>query len=95
MRNIYYSLFRGADTLITQARDWEARAEYNRAIDLYLRITADMTNNKVLLEEVYTKAIELSVKFSKDRAVSIAHEVCKRLIDVDCYNAVSIKNIMF
>ena len=48
-----------------------------------------MTDNKSLLEEVYTKAVELSIKFSKDRAVSIAHEVCKRLIEIDMYESVS------
>lgn len=80
---------KGAESLVTQARDWETRNEYNRAIDLYLRITTDMTTNKSLLEEVYTKAVELAVKFSKDRAISIAQEVCKRLLEVDMYETAS------
>ena len=75
--------------MIAQARDWETRAEYNRAIDLYLRVTTDMTTNKELLDEVYTKALELAIKFSKDRALSIAHEVCKRLIEIESYETVS------
>lgn len=74
--------------MITQARDWETRAEYNRAIDLYLRVTNEMTNNRELLEEVYTKALELAIKFSKDRALSIAHEVCKRLMEIEAYETV-------
>jgi len=80
---------KGAETYISQARDWETRAEYNRAIDLYLRVTPDMVSNKTVLDEVYTKAVGLAVKFAKDRAVSIAHEVCKRLIQAELYETAS------
>ena len=80
--------------MIAQARDWETRTEYNRAIDLYLRVTTDVTSNKEVLEEVYTKALELAIKFSKDRALSIAHEVCKRLIEVESFDTVIINSFM-
>ena len=81
-------MFRGADSLISQGREWETRAEYNRAIDLYLKVTPEMTNNKDLLEKVYSKAVELAVKFSKDRAISITQEVCKRLLSIERYEMV-------
>ena len=75
--------------MISQARDWETRTEYNRAIDLYLRVTPDMISKSEILEEIYTKAVQLAIKFSKDRAVSIVHEVCKRLKGVQLYESVS------
>ena len=74
---------------ISQARDWETRAEYNRAIDLYLRVSPQMVSNIDTLGDVYTKAVSLAVKFSKDRAVSVAHEVCSRLLQVQGYETVS------
>eukprot|EP00111_Clytia_hemisphaerica_P000435 TCONS_00001218-protein len=80
---------KGAEGIIAQARDWETRAEYNRAIDLYMRITQDMAGNSAVIEEVYTKALELAIKFSKDRALSVAHEVCKRLLEMQAYETAS------
>lgn len=79
----------GAEMYISQARDWETRAEYNRAIDLYLRITPQMVSNIDTLGDVYAKAVGLAIKFSKDRAVSAAHEVCNRLLQVQGYETVS------
>ena len=76
---------KGADTFLSQAKDWESRAEYNRAIDLYMKITPELTANKNVLEESCLKAVELSVKFAKDRSVSVAHEAAKRLMQVDSY----------
>lgn len=74
---------------ISQARDWETRAEYNRAIDLYLRVSPQMVSNIDTLGDIYTKAVGLAVKFSKDRAVSVAHEACNRLLQIQCYETVS------
>lgn len=85
----YLSIFRGAEGFIAQARDWETRAEYNRAIDLYIRVTPEIAGNKSIVEDAYTKALELAIKFSKDRALSVAHEVCKRLMEMESYETVS------
>lgn len=89
-RSIFlYSSHRGAEGFIAQARDWETRAEYNRAIDLYIRVTPEIAGNKSIVEDAYTKALELAIKFSKDRALSVAHEVCKRLMGMESYETVS------
>ncbi|XP_065670042.1 intraflagellar transport protein 172 homolog isoform X3 [Hydra vulgaris] len=80
---------KGAESFISQGRDWETRAEYNRAIDLYLKVTPEMTNKKELLEKVYSKAVELAVKFSKDRAIIVTQEVCKRLLTLELYETAS------
>jgi len=52
-----------------------------------------MTSSREILEETYTKALELAIKFSKDRALSIAHEVCKRLMEVEAYDTVSLDHL--
>ena len=57
-----------------------------------MRITPDMAGNSAIIEEVYTKALELAIKFSKDRALSVAHEVCKRLLEMQAYETVSFYN---
>lgn len=54
-----------------------------------------MVSNKTVLDEVYTKAVGLAVKFAKDRAVSIAHEVCKRLIQAELYETVRLVQFSF
>lgn len=89
------SFHRGAEGFIAQARDWETRAEYNRAIDLYIRVTAEIAGNKSTVEDAYTKALELAIKFSKDRALSVAHEVCKRLMEIESYETVGDMLIIF
>ena len=38
-------LFSGAEGLITQAREWEAKAEYNQAIACYCKVSSEMTSD--------------------------------------------------
>ena len=40
---------------MAQAKDWESRGEYGRAIDIYLKLNKSMTQNHDLLEDAWTK----------------------------------------
>lgn len=54
-----------------------------------------MAGSDTIVEEAYTKALELAIKFSKDRALSVAHEVCKRLMEMGSYETVSLLSKSF
>jgi len=76
---------RGLDALLSQAKDWESRAEYGRAIDVYLKLNKEMTQNYDILEDSWTKAVELAVKFVKNRAVEVVRKACDKLIEIESY----------
>ena len=41
--------------MLSQGKEWEKKAEYNRAIDMYLKITPDMTTDHELVEDAMVK----------------------------------------
>jgi len=43
--NLIFLLHSGAEGLITQAREWEAKGEYNQAIACYCKVSSDMTSD--------------------------------------------------
>lgn len=76
---------RGAESLLSQGKDWEKKGEYNRAIDMYIKITPNMTTDHELVEDAMVKAVELAMKFVSDRAYDIAKIACPRLAEIKCY----------
>ncbi|XP_027053913.1 intraflagellar transport protein 172 homolog [Pocillopora damicornis] len=76
---------RGAESLLSQGKEWEKKAEYNRAIDMYLKITPNMTTDHELVEDAMVKAVELAMKFVGDRAYDVAKAACPRLAEIKCY----------
>ena len=55
LQNVVICFSRGVDALLSQAKDWESRAEYGRAIDIYLKLNKGMTQNHDILEDSWTK----------------------------------------
>ena len=47
---------RGAETLISQAREWESSGEYQRAVECYLKVTPQVTSDTNILEKCWVKA---------------------------------------
>lgn len=47
--------FRGAESLLNQGLEWEKKGEYNRAIDMYMKITPSMTTDHELVEDAMVK----------------------------------------
>lgn len=53
----------GADSLLEQARQWESSGEYLRAVECYVKLTKQHTEDVNLLEQAWYKAGDLAVKF--------------------------------
>ena len=52
---IVFGCVRGAESLMNQGKEWEKKGEYNRAIDMYLKITPSMTTDHELAEDAMVK----------------------------------------
>ncbi|KAM7445695.1 hypothetical protein ABFA07_005947 [Porites harrisoni] len=76
---------RGAESLLNQGIEWEKKGEYNRAIEMYMKITPSMTTDHELVEDAMVKAVELAMKFVSDRAYDVARIACPRLAEIKCY----------
>ncbi|XP_067026551.1 intraflagellar transport protein 172 homolog [Acropora muricata] len=76
---------RGAESLLNQGIEWEKKGEYNRSIEMYMKITPSMTTNHELVEDAMVKAVELAMKLVSDRAYDVARVACARLVDIKCY----------
>lgn len=48
-------LDRGSESMIQQAREWESSGEYARAVECYLKVTTELTNDKDLLSKCWMK----------------------------------------
>lgn len=55
LADIYIYFFRGAESLLNQGVEWEKKGEYNRAIDMYIKITPSMTTDHELVEDAMVK----------------------------------------
>ncbi|XP_033644927.1 intraflagellar transport protein 172 homolog [Asterias rubens] len=76
----------GADALVGQAKEWEASGEYSRAVDCYLKVTTQQTNDDKVLVACWTKAADLSQKFlDTSKALSVVRIVGPRLADNQKY----------
>ena len=52
--------FRGAESLLNQGIEWEKKGEYNRAIEMYMKITPSMTTDHELVEDAMVKVSVIS-----------------------------------
>ena len=46
---------RGAESLFDQGKEWEKKGEYNRAVEMYIKITPSMTSDHDLVEDAMVK----------------------------------------
>ena len=72
----------GKDNLISTALSFEQQKEYARAIDIYLKLTTQHTENLDYLEDKWKRAAELAVKFTPDKSKEVITAVCNRFIEV-------------
>ena len=72
----------GKDNLISTALSFEQQKEYARAIDIYLKLTTQHTENLDYLEDKWKRAAELAVKFTPDKSQEVITAVCNRFIEV-------------
>ncbi|XP_060552918.1 intraflagellar transport protein 172 homolog [Ruditapes philippinarum] len=73
---------RGAESMLQQARDWESSGEYARAVECYLKVTDQLTNDKEVLSKCWMKGADLAIKFlGQEKAVRVVEIVCPRLVE--------------
>lgn len=72
----------GKENLISTALSFEQQKEYARAIDIYLKLTTQHTENLDYLEDKWKRAAELAVKFTPDKSKEVITAVCNRFIEV-------------
>jgi len=51
----FFFMCRGAESLLSQGKEWEKKGEYTRAIDMYMKITPSMTTDHDLVEDAMVK----------------------------------------
>lgn len=77
----------GRDDMLAPAKTWEANGDYSRAIDAYMKMTVLQTTDYGLLEEVWNKALELSLKFVPTKAQTVGNNVAQRLCEINRYES--------
>ncbi|KAJ3106098.1 hypothetical protein HDU96_008320, partial [Phlyctochytrium bullatum] len=70
------------EELLSTARLLEQQKDYNRAIDMYLKFNTPQITDNGFLEEVWEKAVALSLKFVPDRGHEVVSIVCSRLLGI-------------
>lgn len=50
---------RGAETLVQQAREWESSGEYLRAIECYVKVDRQQTNDQNVMHKCWMKVSKL------------------------------------
>ena len=68
-------------------RVMEQNRDFVRAIDTYISITQEMTNNYDMLEEVWERAVQLAMTHDKERLQQVVMLVGKRLVALKRYEA--------
>lgn len=51
-------MFSGAEALVQQAREWESNGEYQRAVECYVKVTNQVTQDLKILEKCWLKVSE-------------------------------------
>lgn len=77
----------GRDHLLATALQYEKQNDYIRAIEIYLKLNSNHTNNLDLLEKKWCRAVELALKFVPDNVASVVAQACKQLVDIGRHTA--------
>lgn len=73
----------GIETLLQNANESEVQGDHWHAIESYMQLSPQHSDNIDLLEEAWEKAAELAMKFVPDRARAVVAAVCDRLTSVN------------
>ncbi|PAA52772.1 hypothetical protein BOX15_Mlig006435g1 [Macrostomum lignano] len=70
----------GIQNLIREAKQYEASGNHLKAVEMYLKLTTDVTNDESMLAGAWRKAADLAVKFlSADKHEKVVDIVANRL----------------
>eukprot|EP00357_Protocruzia_adherens_P015873 CAMPEP_0115035232 /NCGR_PEP_ID=MMETSP0216-20121206/41287_1 /TAXON_ID=223996 /ORGANISM="Protocruzia adherens, Strain Boccale" /LENGTH=1713 /DNA_ID=CAMNT_0002414595 /DNA_START=1 /DNA_END=5142 /DNA_ORIENTATION=+ len=74
------------DEIVQQAKYAEISGNYVNAIELYLSVTVDHFSDPQQLEDIWEKAVDLAMKYQKDRFEEVVRIVAERLKDIGSGN---------
>lgn len=74
-----------AEDIYKSAKMWEESRDFERAIDGYLEITENHTNDHDFLEETWERAYTLAMSHDKDRLRDVVSIVGERLFNIKRY----------
>eukprot|EP00747_Dinoflagellata_sp_TGD_P111359 gnl/TRDRNA2_/TRDRNA2_171207_c2_seq1.p1 gnl/TRDRNA2_/TRDRNA2_171207_c2~~gnl/TRDRNA2_/TRDRNA2_171207_c2_seq1.p1 ORF type:complete len:566 (-),score=101.02 gnl/TRDRNA2_/TRDRNA2_171207_c2_seq1:190-1734(-) len=75
------------DEILDAAKIYEETGNYSRAIDTYLSVTENASDNKDHLEEAWENAVRLAARHAKERYTDIVALVAKRLKMIQRFEA--------
>ncbi|CAB4017982.1 intraflagellar transport 172 homolog [Paramuricea clavata] len=62
------------------------KGEHSRAIDMYLKVTPNSSDNTDAMANAWEKAVELAMKFVPSRAEDVTMVACERLAEIKYYS---------
>ncbi|KAJ3029187.1 hypothetical protein HK097_005841, partial [Rhizophlyctis rosea] len=69
------------------ARGLEGQGLHSRAVDVYLGLDTSVTDDEDFLEEMWERAVEVTMKFVPERGTEVVRTVCERLVGIKRYTA--------
>lgn len=79
---------KGAEGMVTQAKEWESSGEYARAVECYMKITPAIVQDQSVLEKCWMKAGDLAIKFLGPQKAQVVVEIVgPRLAEIKRHSA--------
>jgi len=75
------------DQRLQQAKTYDDTRNYSKAIEGYMSITAEDFRDVQLLEQVWKRAVQLTLNYEKDKAVKVVRVVAERLCEVSRFDS--------
>ena len=76
-----------ADKKLENAKLFQQSGDFNKVIDTYLSIDENDINDPNKLEEIWNKAVSLSIQYEKARAADVIYQVALKLKKIKKYNS--------
>lgn len=73
----------GKKHILASALQFEQQQKYDRAINLYLKLSPSHTDDYNFLEEKWERAVNMALKFTPQNTVQVVTSVCKLLVDIE------------
>lgn len=75
------------DQRLQQAKTYDDTRNYSKAIEGYMNITAEDFRDVQLLEQVWKRAVQLTLNYEKDKAVKVVRVVAERLCEISRFDS--------
>ena len=75
------------DQRLQQAKTYDDTRNYSKAIEGYMNITSEDFRDVQLLEQVWKRAVQLTLNYEKDKAVKVVRVVAERLCEISKFDS--------